>query len=65
MNRQPPLRRVICARCGGAFDCGLNDPAGCWCMREPRRLPLPTSPTADCLCLDCLRAAAPIETSAG
>jgi hypothetical protein len=59
-----PLRRVICARCGKGFDCGVNVPAGCWCADESFRLPMPTSVTEDCLCPDCLRAAARIEPAA-
>ncbi len=51
-------RRLTCARCGTAFDCGLS--TECWCGAETARLPLPTSGTgfADCLCRDCLRAVA-------
>ena len=32
-------RRMICARCGRAFDCGLG--GECWCAAEPFRLPMP------------------------
>jgi hypothetical protein len=55
MNRSdmPPPRRLVCARCGTAFDCGLGGP--CWCAEEPYRLPLPDSGGGDCLCPDCLR----------
>jgi hypothetical protein len=49
-----PPRRVTCARCGAAFDCGIG--GECWCAAEPYRLPLPAA--EDCLCRDCLRKAA-------
>ena len=54
----PLPRRLSCARCGTAFDCGLS--TECWCGQETARLPLPTSGTgfADCLCRDCLRTVA-------
>jgi len=31
-----PARKLICARCGAAFDCGLG--GDCWCAAEPVRL---------------------------
>jgi hypothetical protein len=50
-------RRLSCARCGTAFDCGVN--GGCWCAAEPYRMPLNAQAVAeDCLCPDCLRRAA-------
>lgn len=49
-------RRLTCARCGTAFDCGLG--GACWCAAEPYRLPMPDAATEDCLCPGCLRAAA-------
>ncbi|HEY2137363.1 MAG TPA: cysteine-rich CWC family protein [Xanthobacteraceae bacterium] len=50
-----PARRVVCARCGAAFDC---DPGGnCWCMRLDERLPM-AGQGEDCVCADCLQAAA-------
>jgi hypothetical protein len=56
-SREPESRRVVCARCGAAFDC---QPGGdCWCAAESVRLPMPIDGSkADCLCRDCLRAAA-------
>jgi hypothetical protein len=48
-------RRIVCARCGDCFDCSLG--GDCWCAAEPYRLPLPASPTEDCLCPACLRKA--------
>jgi hypothetical protein len=52
----PQSRRLVCARCGVAFDC---DPAGdCWCKEEDYRLPIPEAGAEDCLCPVCLRQAA-------
>jgi hypothetical protein len=49
-------RRLICARCGAAFDCGLG--RDCWCAGFAR-LPMPAPGSVeDCLCPACLRAAA-------
>jgi len=54
-----PPRRLACARCGAAFDCGCGGiDSGCWCMDEGFRLPMPSAAGADCLCPACLRAAA-------
>jgi hypothetical protein len=48
-------RRLACARCGAYFDCA---PGGeCWCMHLDVRLPMPAA-NQDCICADCLRAAA-------
>jgi hypothetical protein len=49
-------RRLACARCGAAFDCGLS--GECWCAAEPYRLPLASAAIEDCLCPACLRQAA-------
>jgi hypothetical protein len=50
-------RKMICARCGQAFDCGLG--GECWCAAEPFRLPMPEPGSdADCVCPRCLLAAA-------
>jgi len=49
-------RRLTCARCGAAFDCGLS--GDCWCAAEPYKLPMSATPAEDCLCPACLRAAA-------
>jgi hypothetical protein len=51
----PAPRRLACARCGTEFRCDLS--AACWCHEEMARLPMPVD-GEDCLCLDCLRAAA-------
>ena len=51
-----PPRRLACARCGAAFDCGLG--GDCWCAAEPTQLPLPDGAAEDCLCPACLRKAA-------
>jgi hypothetical protein len=50
------LRTVVCARCGGAFACGLG--GDCWCVAEAFRVPMPATEAADCLCPTCLRDAA-------
>jgi len=52
----PSPRRLACARCGTAFDCGLS--GNCWCAAEPERLPMSGDLSEDCLCPSCLRAAA-------
>ena len=50
-------RRLACARCGAAFECGLG--GECWCAAEPYRLPMPPAgESEDCLCPACLRKAA-------
>jgi len=49
-------RRIVCARCGAPFDCGLS--ADCWCVAEPYRLPMTKALIEDCLCPQCLRQAA-------
>ncbi len=49
-------RRLACARCGTAFECGLS--GDCWCAAEPYRLPMTKARLEDCLCPDCLRKAA-------
>jgi hypothetical protein len=52
------MRRLACARCGAAFDCGAATGA-CWCAAEDVRLPMPAAgSTEDCLCPACLRKAA-------
>ena len=54
-----PLRRLACARCGSAFDCGSGGSNGaCWCMDEDYRLPMSEASAGDCLCPACLRAEA-------
>ncbi|HZL41228.1 MAG TPA: cysteine-rich CWC family protein [Pseudolabrys sp.] len=59
-----PTRRLACARCGAAFDCGLG--GECWCAAEPYRLPLTTAGASeDCLCPQCLRKAAVAAHDAG
>ena len=49
-------RRLACARCGTAFDCGLG--GNCWCAAEPFRVTAAASTDEDCLCPECLRQAA-------
>jgi len=65
MTQPPPStnRRLACARCGTAFECGANTGA-CWCAAEPYRLPLTAAGVAeDCLCPACLRQAAALDHS--
>lgn len=51
-----PLRRLVCARCCTAFECGSAGADGtCWCMDESYRLPMPEAGAGDCLCPTCLR----------
>ena len=58
-EQQLPLRRLACARCGTAFECGSAGADGtCWCMDESYRLPMPEAGAGDCLCPACLRAEA-------
>jgi ribosomal protein L34E len=61
-----------CARCGGAFHCGVNDPSPCACTTvrlEPSTLQQLRRQFSGCLCLACLRqfseGAAPEEDPAG
>jgi hypothetical protein len=52
-------RRLACARCGTAFECGAGSHSGsCWCVDETYRLPMPADAAEDCMCPTCLRAAA-------
>ena len=54
-----PPRRLACARCGAAFDCGSGGrDGGCWCMDEAYRMPVPSAVDADCFCPACFRVAA-------
>jgi hypothetical protein len=53
----PTMRRLACARCGTAFECGAAA-GNCWCAAEDFRLPMPADSTEDCLCPACLRQAA-------
>jgi len=50
---KPEPRRLACARCGAAFDCG-SAIGHCWCAEEDFRLPMPGT-GEDCLCPACLR----------
>ena len=57
-------RRLICEGCGREFGCARDNIGECWCNAEAYRLPLPAAGNRaegspkDCLCPDCLRAAA-------
>jgi len=55
-SKPAPARRLTCACCGAAFDCGLG--GDCWCAAEPYRMPLDAGKGEDCLCPACLRQAA-------
>jgi hypothetical protein len=59
----PRGRRVVCARCGSDFSCGLS--GDCWCASVPVRLPLPGESTEDCLCPSCLKKAAKAVVHSG
>lgn len=60
MSAAPTLadaeRTLVCERCGVAFGC-TRDANNCWCAEESYRMPMPAE-GSDCLCPDCLRAAA-------
>ena len=65
-------RRLICEGCGREFGCRRDSIGECWCNAEAYRLPMPvplpaaSGGAADCLCPDCLRAAASkLKASAG
>jgi hypothetical protein len=54
-NEPATPRRLVCARCGASFDCGLG--GECWCAAENFRMSMPAVDAAeDCLCPPCLRA---------
>jgi hypothetical protein len=67
MKMQPQstnsLRKLSCARCGAAFECGIGGGSGdeCWCAAEPYRLPMTNAAAEDCLCPACLRKAAAMQ----
>lgn len=49
---------AVCDACGTPFRCGLR--AGephCWCADLPRRMPVPASTQAVCVCRLCLESA--------
>jgi hypothetical protein len=59
-NLSDSERMLTCERCGTAFGCTL-DAKSCWCADESYRMPMPAQEPgkgSDCLCPDCLRAAA-------
>lgn len=45
-----------CSRCGAGFDCGRDDPGGCWCAALPALPSDRYDAGGDCLCPACLRA---------
>jgi hypothetical protein len=45
-----------CSGCGQAFQCGIDDPAGCWCATLPALPRDAYEADAACLCERCLRA---------
>jgi hypothetical protein len=59
-SSDPARRRLACARCGAAFECGLD--GDCWCAAVPYRLRMTDrAAQEDCLCPDCLRKAANVN----
>jgi len=53
-----PAAESHCPRCGGAFHCGVNDPAPCACTTvklDAATLAALRQHYQGCLCLDCLR----------
>jgi hypothetical protein len=57
---------AACARCGGAFHCGANDPAPCACTGLRLNADLLATLRqryTGCLCLDCLHDLAEAATS--
>jgi hypothetical protein len=60
-QRTAEPRRLACARCGAAFECGSTLGA-CWCAEQDFRLPMPAADSGeDCLCPGCLRESAKIS----
>jgi len=54
---KPAARTKTCTHCGTVFDCSTS--SGCWCAKEPYRLPMPApGSTDDRMCPPCLRAEA-------
>ena len=50
MSAQPQC----CARCGRAFDCGMNQRERCWCSTDfPPVMPLPGAERG-CFCRACM-----------
>jgi hypothetical protein len=46
-----PALSAHCARCGAAFQCGVDEPGGCWCARLPAAA---MEADTGCLCPACL-----------
>lgn len=71
MTGPAPVADDRCARCGGAFHCGAQDPQPCACSRlrlAPATLARLRTQYAGCLCIACLAAEAaadPAEAAAG
>jgi len=51
-----PALSAHCARCGTAFQCGVDAPGGCWCARLPVLPATAVQADAGCLCPTCLEA---------
>ncbi len=49
------MQPATCARCGAPFQCGLDDPQGCWCAKLPALPRAALDASAGCLCEACLR----------
>jgi hypothetical protein len=55
MSGDPALMST-CARCGARFQCGVDEPEGCWCARLPVLPAGALDADTGCLCEACLRA---------
>lgn len=51
-----PAFAATCAHCGARFQCGVDEPGGCWCARLPRLPAGRLDADRGCLCEACLTA---------
>jgi hypothetical protein len=56
MTTLDPALSAQCARCGATFQCGVDEPGGCWCARLPRLPAAAIESDGGCLCPNCLEA---------
>jgi hypothetical protein len=54
-----PAFSARCAGCGAAFQCGVDEPGGCWCARLPQLPATAIEADTGCLCPRCLQARLP------